>query len=263
MATMESTVDWNLLPSRALRYVSDRLDDPPDFVSLRAVSPAWRQAVPEDSHRRFRPWIVETEPNDDSGSGNVLFYSPISGEYYVIHVAALEGMRTAGYGAGLLLGIDTEDDLSAVLVNPLSGVSTRLPRLPQIFHGTATYGFATDPHIITGENNNNEVVVVVYNRPAGGVPASAAMWRRGGGGGWAVMPSKTFWMRMPQIRARLLTHGPQVVEAEETAIAGMNGHAHQGHVEWLPGMHGAYVIEHEGHTRPMFGFDFISCIVHL
>ena len=55
-------------------------------------------------------------------------------------------------------------------------------------------------------------------------------------------------MRMPQLRARLLTHGPQVLEGEEAAIAAVNGHA-QGHVEWLPGMRGAHVIEHEGQVR--------------
>ncbi|CAO2176938.1 unnamed protein product [Urochloa humidicola] len=242
MATVEgSAVDWTLLPANVLRSVSDRLADPQDFVRFRAACPAWRLAVTEDAHRRFHPWIVETaDPADDSG--NLLFYSPASGEYHVIHVSALEGKRVAGYGAGLLLGIDAADELSAVLVNPLTGESTSAPRLPERFRGTATYGFATD--------DPGEVVAVVYNRPAAHRRGSVAMWRRrDAGGGWATVPAETFWMRMPQIRARLLTHGPQVVEAEEAGIASVNGHAHGGHVEWIPGMRGAHVVEHGGQAR--------------
>ncbi|CAO2190793.1 unnamed protein product [Urochloa humidicola] len=248
MATVEgSAVDWTLLPANVLRSVSDRLADPQDFVRFRAACPEWRLAVPEDAHRRFfHPWIVETaDPADDSG--NLLFYSPASGEYHVIHVAALEGKRVAGYGAGLLLGIDAADELSAVLVNPLTGESTAAPRLPERFRGTPVYGFATD--------DPGEVVAVVYNRPAGEARGVVALWRRrdaggGGGGGWATVPAKTFWMRMPQLRARLLTHWPQVVEAEEAAIAAVNGHAHgHSHVEWIPGMRGAHVVEHGGQAR--------------
>ncbi|CAL4949080.1 unnamed protein product [Urochloa decumbens] len=249
METVEegSAVDWTRLPANVLRSVSGRLADPQDFVSFRAACPAWRLAVPEDAHRRFfHPWIVESsDPDDDSG--NVLFYSPSSGEYHVIHVAALEGKRVAGHGAGLLLGIDTADELSAVLVNPLTGESATAPRLPERFRGTPVYGFAAtdDP---AGEG---EVVAVVYNRPAGGqARGCVALWRRrrDAGAGWATVPAQAFWMRMPQLRARLVAHGPQVVEAEEAAIAAVNGHAH-GHVEWFPGMRGAHVVEHGGQAR--------------
>ncbi|RCV26591.1 hypothetical protein SETIT_5G258100v2 [Setaria italica] len=235
-------MDWTRLPANALRFVSDRLADPQDFVSFRATCPEWRSAVPPDAHWRFQPWVVESDPNDDSG--NVLFYSPASGEYYLIHLAALEGRRVAGYGAGLLLGIDSEDELSAVLVNPLTAESTLAPRLPECFRGTPTYGFATDPGV-TGEN---EIVVAVYNRPAGQARGRVALWRRRDAGGWATVPAETFWMRMPMLRARLLAHGPHVLEGEEAAIAAVNGHAH-GHVEWLPGMRGAHVVEHEGQVR--------------
>ncbi|PUZ56112.1 hypothetical protein GQ55_5G269900 [Panicum hallii var. hallii] len=239
---MEGSLDWTRLPALALRLVSERLADPQDLVSFRAACPAWRQAVAEDAHLRFQPWIVESDHHDDSG--NVLFYSPASGDYHLIHVAALEGRRVAGYGAGLLLGLDTDDELSAVLVNPLTGESTEAPRLPECFHGTLTYGFATDPGM-TGES---EVVVVVYNRPAGQARGHVALWRRRDAAGWATVHTETFWMRMPQLRARLLTHGPQVLEGEEAAIAAVNGHGH-GHVEWVPGMRGAHVIEHGGQVR--------------
>ncbi|KAG2589568.1 hypothetical protein PVAP13_5NG371500 [Panicum virgatum] len=232
---MEGSMDWTRLPALALWFISERLADPQDLVRFRAACPEWRQAVPEDAHQRFQPWIVESDHHDDSG--NVLFYSPVSGDYHLIHVAALEGRRVAGYGAGLLLGIDTDDDLSAHRGPAPAGV------LPP-FHGTLTYGFATDPGM-TGED---EVVVVVYNWPAGQARGRVVLWRRRDAAGWATVHSETFWMRMPQLRARLLTHGPQVLEGEEAAIAAVNGHA-QGHVEWLPGMRGAHVIEHEGQVR--------------
>lgn len=61
------------------------------------------------------------------------------------------------------------------------------------------------------------------------------------------MPPEAFWMRMPQLRSRLLTYGPQVVEDEEAAAAAPNGYDMGD--GWLPGMLGKYVIEHEGNVR--------------
>ena len=49
------------------------------------------------------------------------------------------------YGAGLLIRIDKDDDLLALLVNPLTGENTELPHLLEHFHGMFTYGFATNP----------------------------------------------------------------------------------------------------------------------
>ncbi|CAL4963007.1 unnamed protein product [Urochloa decumbens] len=261
METAEgSAVDWTRLPANVLRSVSGRLADPQDFVRFRSACPAWRLAVPEDGHRRFfHPWIVESSDLDDD-SGNVLFYSPASGEYHVIHVAALEGKRVAGYGTGLLLGIDTADELSAVLVNPLTAESAAAPRLPERFRGTPVYGFATD---YDPAGDGEAVVAVVYDRPAGGqARGSVALWRRrrDAGAGWATVPAQTFWMRMPQLRARLLAHGPQVVEAEEAAIAAVNGHAH-GHVEWIPGMRGAHVVEHNGHARVLVRLEQPAAVI--
>jgi hypothetical protein len=208
----------------------------------------WRDHVLHDMHQCLQPWIVESDENDDSG--NVLFHSLVSGYYYLIHIAEFKGRRVAGYGAGLLIGIDKDDDLSALLVNPLTGENTELPRLPEHFHGRFTYGFATDPDM-TGEN---QVVVVLYNRPTTTqeAPSKVALWRHGDTAGWATMPSsEAFWMRMPQLRGRLLTHGPQVVEGEEAAAAAANGYDHRRDMGdgWLPGMQGKYVIEHEGHVR--------------
>ncbi|RLM94178.1 hypothetical protein C2845_PM08G16990 [Panicum miliaceum] len=217
---MEGSLDWTRLPALALRFVSERLADPQDLVCFRAACPEWRQAVPEDAHLRFQPWIVESDHHDDSGNegGRVRHQSPPRD--------------------------DTDDELSAVPVNPLTGESTEAPRLPECFHGTLTYGFATDPGM-TGES---EVVIVVYNWPAGQARGRVALWRRRDAAGWATVHSETFWMRMPQLRARLPTHDPQVLEGEEAAIAAVNGHAH-GHVEWVPGMRGAHVIEHGGQVR--------------
>ncbi|CAD6231125.1 unnamed protein product [Miscanthus lutarioriparius] len=66
------------------------------------------------------------------------------------------------------------------------------------------------------------------------------------------MPSEAFWMRMPQLRGCLLTHGPQVVEGEEAAAAAStaaNAYDHRDMGDgWLLGMQGKYIIEHEGHV---------------
>jgi len=217
-------------------------------LTLRMISFSfWRDHVLQDMHQRLQPWIVESDENEDSG--NVLFYSLVSGYYYLIHIEEFKGRRVAGYGAGLLIGIDKDDDLSALLVNPLTGENTELPRLPlpEHFRGTSTYGFATNPDMM-GEN---QVVVVLYNQPTQEARSKVALWRHGDSAGWATMPSEAFWMRMPQLRGRLLTHGPQVVEGEEAAAAAAaNGYDHRDMGDgWLPGMQGKHIIEHEGHVR--------------
>ncbi|TVU34227.1 hypothetical protein EJB05_16058, partial [Eragrostis curvula] len=244
---MERAVDWTALPADALRCIAGRISDPVDFINFRFVCTEWHEEVLRNDHGRFGPWIVEKgEEADDSG--NVLFYSLASGEYHMIHVESLEGKRVAGYGAGLLLGIDTDDALSAVLVNPLTGEGTVLPRLPECFLGTYTYGFATDPKI-TGEE---DVFVVVYNWPTVQARSNVALWRGGAGAGtWATIRSERFWMDMPRYRDRLVAHGPQLLQQfEEQAAAMANGHA-PGAMAWVPGMEGVHVIEHQGRVRKL------------
>ncbi|KAJ1284051.1 hypothetical protein BS78_03G174000 [Paspalum vaginatum] len=250
---MERPVDWTLLPVDPLRCISERLADPLDFICFRAVCPAWREAVPHNNHRRFQPWIVESDLHDDSG--NVVFYSPVSDERHLIHVRALEGRRVAGWGAGLLVGVDTDDELLAVVVNPLTGVSTELPRLPELFRGTFTFAFATDPDM-TGEDH---VVVVVYNRlHLEGGHSTVALWRRFDAAGWATMPLHAFRMRMPQLRNRLLTHGPQLLEAEEAAAAAVPAAPAAPNVlggAWRPGLPMRHFIEHEGQVRILIRWE--------
>jgi hypothetical protein len=122
-------VNWADLPASALWIISRRLLDPQDFIRFRAVCRNWSLAVPRRDHRRFLPWIVE-KLGEDEDSGDVLFYSLASDKYHLIHVYALKGKRVVGYGSGsgLLLGIDTKDELSAVMVNPLTREATDLPR---------------------------------------------------------------------------------------------------------------------------------------
>lgn len=241
-------MDWASLPELVIRSISGRLDDPQDFLSFRSVCTEWHNLVPRHEHARLGPWIVEKgEENDDSG--NVMFYSLVSEKYHLIHVEALEGKRVAGYGAGLLLGIDMEDELSAVLVNPLTGAATELPRLPECFRGSFTYGFATDP-LMTGEE---DVFVLVYNWPTLHHRSNVAMWRRGADGGWATIPSENFWMGMPGHRNRLLTHGPKMLQAEQ-AIAPNE----RAFVTWVPGMEAVHLIEHQGLVRQLFRQELVN-----
>ncbi|RLM93589.1 hypothetical protein C2845_PM08G17000 [Panicum miliaceum] len=142
----EGSNDWASLPWLVLEGVAGHLTEPKDFVRVRSVCPKWRDAIRLTAHRLFQPWIMIKEgPGDDRDSGGVLFHS----------VPALRGKRVVGSGAGLLIGIDHHDDLSAVLVNPLTGESTALPRLADCFQfhgGGHTSGFATDDEIFFLEN---------------------------------------------------------------------------------------------------------------
>ncbi|KAK3161107.1 hypothetical protein QOZ80_1BG0071930 [Eleusine coracana subsp. coracana] len=231
---MAESVDWTFLPEGVLRTISGRLADPQDFISFRAVCQSGKRlchAMPT----RFRPWIVEKGEEDDD-SGNVLFYSIISEKFHLIHVEALEGKRVVGYGAGLLLGIGMEDQLSAMLVNPLIGGATELPPLPECFRGMFTYGFATDP-LMTSEE---DIFVLVYNWPTLQVRSNVAMCCRGDDAGWAMIPSENFWMGMPSHRNHLLTHGPHTLQLQlEQAIA-------PNEMAWVPGMEAVHLIEHQG-----------------
>jgi hypothetical protein len=233
---MEGLVNWAHLPASALWIISRRLLDPQELIRFRAVCRNWSLVVPRHDHRRFLPWIVE-KLGEDEDSGDVLFYSLAFDKYHLIHVYALEGKRVAGYGAGLLLGIDTEDELSAVLVNPLTGEATDLPRLPECFRETVIYGFATDP-LMTGDE---DMYVHVYNWPTLQTGSNVALWSRGDDAGWATIPSQNFWMDVPSHRHRLLIQGPEVLQLEQ-AVA-------PNEIDWVPGMEDVHSVEHLGQVR--------------
>ncbi|RCV26590.1 hypothetical protein SETIT_5G258000v2 [Setaria italica] len=241
-------MNWAGLHADILESISARLTEPKDFISFRAVCPQWRETITRTAHARFLPWILKS---DEVGvSVNVLFYSLSSEKYQEIHVPALKGRRTrlAGFGAGHLIGIDVDDDLSAVLVNPLTGESTALPRLPERFRGTITYGFAADHEML----REDDVSVAIYNWwPTGHVRIQVALWRRRGGHGWAVLPSERFWTRMPKQRSRLAAHGPEVLEGE---IAG-DGEEGEMEMQWVHDMDGAHLMEHGGQVRFLFRME--------
>jgi hypothetical protein len=234
---MEGSTNWAALPEEALRRISSSFTDPQDFIRFRAVCMNWNQLVPRHAHGRFGPWIVGKLGKEDEDSGFILFYKLASERFHLFHVEPQQGKRLAGYDSGLLLGIDKEDELSVVLVNPLTGECTHLPRLPACFHGTFTYCFAIDP-LITGEE---DVYVLVYNWPTLERRSNVALWRRGGASVWATIPSQHFWMGMPGHRNLLLNHGPGVLQLEQ-AVAPDD-------MAWVPGMEDVHAVEHQGQVR--------------
>ncbi|RLN21675.1 hypothetical protein C2845_PM07G13530 [Panicum miliaceum] len=241
---MEGSNDWASLPWLILEGVASHLTEPKDFVRIRSVCPKWRDAIRLTAHGLFQPWIMIKEGAGDGDSGSVLFHS----------VPALRGKIIIGSGAGLLIGIDRYDDLSIVLVNPLTGESTALPRLPDCFqfHGCGhTSGFATD-HEVNGEVDVVVVVVLVW---APGLGPTAALWRLGSEDGWATTHdanAERFWALLPRHRDRLVTHGPQVLESELAAAAAAEKDLANSSTELLPGRNGAYLIEHEGKVCFLF-----------
>jgi hypothetical protein len=142
-----------------------------------------------------------------------------------------------------------------VLVNPLTGESTALPRLPDCFqfHGGAhPSGFATDD-----EMNGKVSVIVVIWVWAPGLGPTAALWRRGSEHGWATThdaDAGRFWALLPRHWDRLVTHGPQVLEGELVAAAASAAEKDLANssTALLPGSNGACLIEHEGMVRFLF-----------
>lgn len=249
---MEGSRDWAGLVIDILECISGRLIDPKDFVRFRAVCPQWRDSIPV-ADSRFVPWILKTE--EIGRSGNIEFYSLGSGELHKKHVPALKAKRTriAGSGAGLLIGVDLEDDLTAVLVNPLTGDSSVLPCLPEWCRDCTTYGFVTDPKV-TGEE---DVFVVIYSWwwPVGLERRDlVALWRLGDASGWATIPSQRFWPMMPQHRSRLAKHGPRMLE-DELATAATNGGANVGKA--VHDMESAY-IEHKGQVHFLYRHEIYT-----
>nr|CAB3473368.1 unnamed protein product [Digitaria exilis] len=144
--------NWAGLIVDILECISGRLTDPTDFVRFCAVCLQWRDSIPV-THARFSPWILKSE--EIGGSGDIHFYSLESGK---LHKMLGKRTRLAGFGAGLLIGVDCDDELSAMLMNPLTGDSSTLPRLAEWCLNCHTNGFITDPKV-TGED---DVFVVIY-----------------------------------------------------------------------------------------------------
>ncbi|KAK3164623.1 hypothetical protein QOZ80_1AG0022000 [Eleusine coracana subsp. coracana] len=228
-----------------LECISNRLVDPKDFISFPVVCLQWRNAINRDAHPRFHPWILKSEEVGEDG--NVLFYCLSSDKYLQINVPDLKDRRTrlAGFGAGHLIAIDMDDKLSAVLVNPLTGESTMLPHLPEWCRDSLIYGFATDPKMTGGE----DVFVVIYQWWIDRLQNMVAMWRCGSDNGWATIPPGRFWPVMPQLRSRLVEHGPRVMEDELAAAAAA---AADGDMAWVPSTQFSNLIEHEGKVRLLF-----------
>ncbi|CAO2179469.1 unnamed protein product [Urochloa humidicola] len=199
-----------------------------------------------------------TEGLCDEYYGRVVFHSVSSDETHVMTLTALRGKRVAGSGAGLLIGIDQHDDLLGVLVNPMTGESSTLPRLPDCFRGEVTSGFATDLKI----NGKAEVIVVAWAWPSDHGP-TVALWRRGSDDGWATTHDAylgRFWDLLPRHWTRLVTHGPEVLEGELAVAAAAAAAAVEenelvnGSTAFLPGRKAEFLIEHEGKVRILFEF---------
>ncbi|KAK3161109.1 hypothetical protein QOZ80_1BG0071960 [Eleusine coracana subsp. coracana] len=245
---MEKLRDWAGLPRDMLECISNRLDDPEDFISFRFVCSQWRMAIKRDGHALFHPWILKS---DEVGvEGNVVFDCLNSEKVREIHVQALKGRKTrlVGFGAGHLIAVDWDDELSGVLVNPLTNESTTLPRLPEWLCGGCITGFATDPKM-TGED---DVFVVIYRYRwwRDGEDNMVAIWRCGSGAGWATIPFRRFWPAMPRLRRRLAEHGPTALEDEAAAAA-------DGGIHWPLDEQDAHVIEHQGKVCLLSRLEFV------
>lgn len=197
---MEGAMDWASLPADLLFSISSHLREPEDFVRFRAVCPQWRAAVSHEEHAFFQPWIMASLWLEDEYSENFVFYSLSTLKTIKVRVPNMKGKHVTASGSGHLVAIDNDDDLSAVLVNPLSGKTMALPRLPEFFHDNGTHGWVTGEGVIT---------VVLYNW----MSKSMALWYHGGGitmKGWAIVPGRKLWLRMPYYLRMLAAHGDQM-----------------------------------------------------
>ncbi|CAO2203822.1 unnamed protein product [Urochloa humidicola] len=252
---MEGSNDWASLPWLILQPIAAILTDPKDFAHIRSVCPKWRDAIPPKRLTAHQPWIMITEGLCDEHYGRVMFHSLSSSDgSHVMTLTVLRGKRVAGSGAGLLIGIDQRDDLSGVLVNPMNGESSKLPRLPDCFRGEVTSGFATDQEV----NGKAEVIVVVWAWTLDKGP-TVALWRRGSDDGWATTHDadlERFWTLLPQHWNRLVTYGVQVLEGELAlaAAAAEDNELVNSSRTFLPRSKAEYLIEHEGRVRFLFEF---------
>uniref|UniRef100_A0A0E0C311 F-box domain-containing protein n=1 Tax=Oryza meridionalis TaxID=40149 RepID=A0A0E0C311_9ORYZ len=204
-------MDWASLPADLLFSISSHLREPEDFVRFRAVCPQWRAAVSHEEHAFFQPWIMASRWHEDEYSENFVFYSLSTLKTIKVCVPDMKGKRVAASGSGHLVAIDNDDDLSAVLVNPLSGKTMALPRLPEFFHDNGAHGWVTGEGVIT---------VVLYNW----MSENMALWYRGGGitmKGWAVVPRWKLRLRMSYYLRMLAVYGDQM-EMHLTDLGGDN-----------------------------------------
>uniref|UniRef100_J3L0M7 F-box domain-containing protein n=1 Tax=Oryza brachyantha TaxID=4533 RepID=J3L0M7_ORYBR len=183
---MEGAVNWASLPTDLIFSISSHLREPEDFVCFRAVCTQWRATMQHMNHAFFQPWLMASRFLEDEYSENVLFYSLSTLKTIKVCVPATKGRCVAASGSGHLIGVDKDDDLSAVLVNPLTGKTTLLPRLPEFFHNNGAHGWVSgDAGAITIELNN-------------WMSTNMALWHHGGGitmEAWATVPKRMFRLR--------------------------------------------------------------------
>uniref|UniRef100_A0A0D9V1N4 F-box associated domain-containing protein n=1 Tax=Leersia perrieri TaxID=77586 RepID=A0A0D9V1N4_9ORYZ len=116
-------------------------------------------------------------------------------------VPDMKAKRVAVSGSGHLVAVDKDDDLSAVLVNPLTRKTTTLPRLSEsIFHDKGAHGW------VAGEG---AIIVMLSNW----LSEHAALWYHGGGinmNRWAVVSQRKLRLRMTYYMQMLGAHGDQM-----------------------------------------------------
>ncbi|KAL6900717.1 hypothetical protein ACP4OV_005393 [Aristida adscensionis] len=188
---------WAELPDDALSEIAGRLHDAADFVRFHAVCRPWRHAPPPPPPpppRRppsFLPCLIRLDGSSGSGTpAAVRLHSPFSStktahRRHSTRAAwpnpALRGKMLessdAGGGSVLALGYSDGGDRTAILVDPLTGDATALPRLPPTFSPGSSAWHSTS---CAAFNNG---VIVLHTRMVHGRHL-AAIRLRPGGAGW-------------------------------------------------------------------------------
>ncbi|KAF0926113.1 hypothetical protein E2562_021827 [Oryza meyeriana var. granulata] len=86
------------------------------------------------------PWMMAGRWDGDKNCDNLTFYSLSTEKTIKIHVPVIKGKRVVASGSSCVVAIDKDDDLSAMLVNPL-----------MFFHNNGSSGWITDE----GRDMNN------------------------------------------------------------------------------------------------------------
>ncbi|KAF0918016.1 hypothetical protein E2562_021707, partial [Oryza meyeriana var. granulata] len=126
---MEGTNEWAYLPANLLDSISSHLSEPEDFVRFHAICLQWRAVVPHKGHGFFQLWMMAGRWDGDENCDNLTFYSLSTKKTIKIHVPVIKGKWVVTSGFGYIVAIDKDDDLSTVLVNPLTRETMALPRL--------------------------------------------------------------------------------------------------------------------------------------
>ncbi|KAF0921125.1 hypothetical protein E2562_038689 [Oryza meyeriana var. granulata] len=127
---------------------------------------------------------------EDEYSENVLFYSLSTEKTVKLCVLDIKGKRVAASGSVHLVTVDKDDNLSAVLANPLTEKTMALPRLPEFFHNNGTHGK------VTGDEG---AIIVVLND---WLSENMALWYRSDSiimESWVIVPGRKFRSRMPMV----------------------------------------------------------------